>query len=453
MTVDFVLNGSKFVALNGGPEFTFNESISFLVPCEDQAEVDRYWTALTDGGGEESMCGWLKDRYGVSWQIVPTRFEELLSSSDPAQAERVTQALFQMKKIVIADLEAAAAALATSQGGPAVTLWRALRETADRLRSACAELVQSASTYLKESNGSRRFRTDQPTLVATRRQLHGIAECLLAGPEYQATGEIALQVTPGGFGTTAGPELRLDGLELVAGDRRVPAAGSFGDLADRLGVEFGAPTIGYRDGSGAQRDDIVDLDLAAAGSSLTGTRSAMPRCGCSIRASSRSCGQSTSTWRSCWMIARTGPRPEMTSIRLRTPTSVHTIMMAGPSGTRRSARCGMPVSSRRSRTGGFLARGPSIAASRAYDRPRLSECEPQRYSESPKGSTVTIDLESISSPARVASPEEGISADELQLAARNHGMPLGVLALGHHPTRPALPADPLRHTRDRSDHL
>jgi predicted 3-demethylubiquinone-9 3-methyltransferase (glyoxalase superfamily) len=110
MTVDFELNGSKFVTLNGGPNFTFNESISFMVPCSDQAEVDRYWTALTEGGGEESMCGWLKDRYGVSWQIVPTQIEELLSSSDPKRAQRVTEALFQMKKIVIADLEAAAAA-------------------------------------------------------------------------------------------------------------------------------------------------------------------------------------------------------------------------------------------------------------------------------------------------------------------------------------------------------
>jgi predicted 3-demethylubiquinone-9 3-methyltransferase (glyoxalase superfamily) len=110
MTVDFVLNGSKFVALNGGPAFTFNESISFLLSCEDQGEVDRYWTALTEGGGEESMCGWLKDKYGVSWQVVPNRLEELLTSSDSVQAERVTQALFGMKKIVIADLEAAATA-------------------------------------------------------------------------------------------------------------------------------------------------------------------------------------------------------------------------------------------------------------------------------------------------------------------------------------------------------
>jgi hypothetical protein len=106
-------------------------------------------------------------------------------------------------------------------------------------------------------------RPTRATMAATRHQLHGIAECLFAGPEYQATGEIALQVTPGGFGTTAGPELRLDGLELVAGDRRVPAAGALGDLADRLGVEFGAPTLGYRDGSGAQRGDVVDLDTAA----------------------------------------------------------------------------------------------------------------------------------------------------------------------------------------------
>jgi len=110
MTVDFVVNGSKFVALNGGPEFRFNESISFQVPCADQAEIDHYWTALTEGGGEESMCGWLKDRFGVSWQVVPARLEELFSSSDPTRAERVTQALFQMKKIVIADLEAAATA-------------------------------------------------------------------------------------------------------------------------------------------------------------------------------------------------------------------------------------------------------------------------------------------------------------------------------------------------------
>jgi predicted 3-demethylubiquinone-9 3-methyltransferase (glyoxalase superfamily) len=110
MTVNFTLNGSKFVALNGGPDFTFNEAISFQVPCGDQSEVDRYWTALTSDGGEESMCGWLKDKYGVSWQIVPTRLEELLSGSDSPQVQRVTSAMLQMRKIVIADLEAAAVA-------------------------------------------------------------------------------------------------------------------------------------------------------------------------------------------------------------------------------------------------------------------------------------------------------------------------------------------------------
>lgn len=109
MTVDFVLNGQKFVALNGGPVFKFNEAVSFQIPCADQEEVDRYWETLTDGG-EEQPCGWLKDRFGLSWQVVPDRLTELLSSSDPQLAGRVTQSLFSMKKIVIADLEAAAAA-------------------------------------------------------------------------------------------------------------------------------------------------------------------------------------------------------------------------------------------------------------------------------------------------------------------------------------------------------
>lgn len=102
------------------------------------------------------------------------------------------------------------------------------------------------------------------TLIATRRQLHGIAECLLAGPEYRATGEIALRIVPAGFATTAGPDIRLEDLELLHGGRRVPAAGPFRDLAERLGIEFGAPADLYRDGSRAQPDDVVDLDPAAA---------------------------------------------------------------------------------------------------------------------------------------------------------------------------------------------
>ena len=108
MTVDFVLNGQKFVALNGGSQFSFSEAISFQIPCADQAEVDHYWTVLSEGG-EEGPCGWLKDKFGLSWHVVPNRLSELLSSSDPGVAERTASALFSMKKIVIADLEAAAA--------------------------------------------------------------------------------------------------------------------------------------------------------------------------------------------------------------------------------------------------------------------------------------------------------------------------------------------------------
>jgi hypothetical protein len=102
------------------------------------------------------------------------------------------------------------------------------------------------------------------TLIATRRQLHGIAECLLAGPEYRQAGEIALRITPGGFSTSAGPEIRLYGLELIAGDRRVPTVGPFRDLAEQLAVEFGPPAGLYSGGSGAQPDEVVDLDPTAA---------------------------------------------------------------------------------------------------------------------------------------------------------------------------------------------
>ena len=110
MTVTFELEGQRFVALNGGPDFTFNEAISFEVECADQAEVDRYWDELTAGGGEPGPCGWLKDRFGVSWQIVPKRLTELLADSDRAKAQRVMAAMLQMGKIDIAELEQAAAA-------------------------------------------------------------------------------------------------------------------------------------------------------------------------------------------------------------------------------------------------------------------------------------------------------------------------------------------------------
>ena len=109
MTVAFELNGQKFVALNGGPHFTFNEAISFQVMCADQDEVDKYWSVLSDGG-EEGPCGWLKDRFGLSWQIVPVRLPELLGDPDAERAQRVMAAMLEMKKIEIGELERAATA-------------------------------------------------------------------------------------------------------------------------------------------------------------------------------------------------------------------------------------------------------------------------------------------------------------------------------------------------------
>ena len=101
LTVTFELEGRQFMALNGGPLFKFNESFSLVVNCEDQKEVDYYWDKLTSGGGEESMCGWLKDKYGLSWQIVPSELEKLMTSKEPGKAQRVMGALLQMKKLDI----------------------------------------------------------------------------------------------------------------------------------------------------------------------------------------------------------------------------------------------------------------------------------------------------------------------------------------------------------------
>jgi predicted 3-demethylubiquinone-9 3-methyltransferase (glyoxalase superfamily) len=105
MSVSFVLDGVEFQALNAGPMFTFSEAISFFVAAETQEKIDEYWTVLTSGGGEPSQCGWLKDRFGLSWQIVPPRLGELLADPDPERAARVMQAMLGMQKIVIADLE------------------------------------------------------------------------------------------------------------------------------------------------------------------------------------------------------------------------------------------------------------------------------------------------------------------------------------------------------------
>jgi predicted 3-demethylubiquinone-9 3-methyltransferase (glyoxalase superfamily) len=106
MTVTFRLQGLEFTALNGGPDFKFNESISFLVNCESQDEVDEYWERLSEGG-EEGPCGWLKDKFGVSWQIVPTVLDVLLQDKDTERANRVMKAMLQMKKIDIAGLQEA----------------------------------------------------------------------------------------------------------------------------------------------------------------------------------------------------------------------------------------------------------------------------------------------------------------------------------------------------------
>jgi predicted 3-demethylubiquinone-9 3-methyltransferase (glyoxalase superfamily) len=109
MTVSFELGGQKFLALNGGPEFTFSEAISFQVSCKTQDEVDAFWTKLSEGG-DEGPCGWLKDKYGVSWQIIPTALPQLLGDPDPERSQRVMEAMLKMKKIDIAALERVAAA-------------------------------------------------------------------------------------------------------------------------------------------------------------------------------------------------------------------------------------------------------------------------------------------------------------------------------------------------------
>ena len=106
MTAKFQLNGQEFVALNGGPHFKFTEAVSFVVNCETQREVDEFWEKLSEGG-EESRCGWLKDKYGLSWQLVPTILVELLQDKDPEKAKRVMEAMLQMNKIDIKKLEQA----------------------------------------------------------------------------------------------------------------------------------------------------------------------------------------------------------------------------------------------------------------------------------------------------------------------------------------------------------
>ena len=106
MTVTFQLEGQEFIALNGGPQFKFTEAISLLVNCDTQKEVDELWSKLT-GGGEEGPCGWLKDKFGLSWQIVPSALFKMIQDQDPGKSKRVMEAMFQMKKIDIAEMERA----------------------------------------------------------------------------------------------------------------------------------------------------------------------------------------------------------------------------------------------------------------------------------------------------------------------------------------------------------
>lgn len=108
LTVDFTVGGQQFQGLNGGPDFEFNEAVSFVITCEDQAEVDRLWEGLTADGGEPGPCGWLKDRFGLSWQITPRRLDELLNDADSERARRAMEAMLKMSKIEVAELERAA---------------------------------------------------------------------------------------------------------------------------------------------------------------------------------------------------------------------------------------------------------------------------------------------------------------------------------------------------------
>lgn len=107
LTVDFTLAGQDFIGLNGGPDFKFNEAISLSIDCEDQKEVDRYWDALVEGGGEHSVCGWLKDRFGVSWQVIPRQLPQMINGPDRAGAARAMKAMLEMTKIDVAKVREA----------------------------------------------------------------------------------------------------------------------------------------------------------------------------------------------------------------------------------------------------------------------------------------------------------------------------------------------------------
>jgi len=114
LIVDFVLDGQPMTALNGGPQFTFSEAISMVIHCADQAEVDHYWSKLTEAGGEEGPCGWCKDRFGLSWQVVPAGFDEIMGDPDQSRRDRAMKAVMGMKKLDLAAIRAAADGVATA---------------------------------------------------------------------------------------------------------------------------------------------------------------------------------------------------------------------------------------------------------------------------------------------------------------------------------------------------
>lgn len=107
LLVEFTLDGMEFIALNGGPRFPFTEAISFLISCDGQEEVDYYWEKITGNGGEESMCAWCKDPFGLSWQVVPIQFMEMMKTGTPAQIGKVTEAMLKMRKMNVSELEKA----------------------------------------------------------------------------------------------------------------------------------------------------------------------------------------------------------------------------------------------------------------------------------------------------------------------------------------------------------
>jgi predicted 3-demethylubiquinone-9 3-methyltransferase (glyoxalase superfamily) len=133
MVVNFQLAGQEFTAINGGPQFKFSEAFSLVVNCENQQEIDEYWRKLTADGGRESMCVWLKDKFGFSWQVVPTALGKLMSQQDPRKADRVMQALLKMKKLDIATLERAAAEEESTSPPPSG------RGTRDEVRSPASD--------------------------------------------------------------------------------------------------------------------------------------------------------------------------------------------------------------------------------------------------------------------------------------------------------------------------